>query len=215
MEQKEKSRQSIAFILKCAIDEFAEKGMDFSLNTICKDNSISKGRFYHHFESKDNLLSACVCYSLHHLIDTINAYEVNDSISIKENFHRYYYSIIMHWQQNCNELTVLRYAYSFSNSFFSETALTKIKEHKIMWEQAKREKFLSILHSGHSQLRVNDDNITEIILIMYENTFQILENKMIRAVKNGNKDEIEQSTNDLINYHDAIIDMILYGAIKQ
>lgn len=84
-----------------------------------------------------------------------------------------------------------------------------------MWEQAKRENFLSILHSGHSQLRVNDDNITEIILIMYENTFQILENKMIRAVKNGNKDEIEQSTNDLINYHDAIIDMILYGAIKQ
>lgn len=50
---------------------------------------------------------------------------------------------------------------------------------------------------------------------MYENTFQILENQMIRAVKNGNKDEIEKSTNDLINYHDAIIDMILYGAIKQ
>ncbi len=84
-----------------------------------------------------------------------------------------------------------------------------------MWEQAKREKFLSILHSGNSQLRVNDDNIAEIILIMYENTFQILENQMIRAVKNGNKDEIEKSTNDLINYHDAIIDMILYGAIKQ
>lgn len=215
MEQKEKSRQSVEFIIKCAINEFAEKGMDFSLNTICKKNGISKGRFYHHFESKNSLLSACVCYSLHNLIDIINSYEIDDEISIKENFHRYYYSIIMHWQQNYNELTIMRYAYSFSDSFFSEAALSEIRKHKEMWVQAKKKKILTILHSENGELRIDDNSIAEIILIMYETTFQILENKMINALKSENKNETEKATEALINYHDAIIDMILYGAIKQ
>ena len=215
MEQKEKSRKSIAFILKCAIDEFAEKGTDFSLNTICKNNGISKGRFYHHFESKDNLLSACVCYSLHNLIDGINAFEVNNDLSVKENFHNYYSERIAHWKENGNELTILRYAYSFSDSFFSETALTKIAEHKELWIEAKRNKIRDILHAGNAELRVDDKSITEIILIMYENTFQTLENRMIHAVKKGDEEEVKKTEKDLIDYHDAIIDMILYGALKK
>ncbi len=215
MEQKEKSRQSIAFILKCAIDEFAEKGMDFSLNAICKKNGISKGRFYHHFESKDNFLSACVCYSLHNLIDGINAFEVNNDLSVKENFHNYYNERIAHWQQNCNELTIMRYAYSFGKSIFSETALTKITEHKKLWIQAKREKILAILHSNGTELRIDDESVAQIIMVMYESTFQSLENNLIRAVKSESEEEINKAKKTLIDYHDAIIDMILYGAIKQ
>lgn len=50
---------------------------------------------------------------------------------------------------------------------------------------------------------------------MYENTFQTLENRMIHAVKKGDEEEVKKTEKDLIDYHDAIIDMILYGALKK
>lgn len=214
MEQKEKSKLSVEFIINCAINEIVENGFDFSLNTICKKNSISKGKLYHHFESKDQLIGECVCYSLKCLIDNIKSFELDSSITVKENFHKFYYDRMMHWQKNFNHLTILRYAYAFSNSFLSKEALDNIKNYLELWKQAKREKIIAILNSNNDDLRIDAESIAEVMLVMYENTFQILENKMINAVKLGNEEEIKFYTEDLINYHDAVIDMILYGAIK-
>lgn len=62
---------------------------------------------------------------------------------------------------------------------------------------------------------MNDENIAEVILIMYENTFQTLEDKMLIEIKNNNIIETQKTAKELLTYHDTIIDMILYGAISE
>jgi len=215
MEQKEKSKQAIDYIISCGIKEFAEKGHLISLNGICKKYNISKCKLYHHFSSKEELVCACICTCLENLTQNINCFQVDSTRSAEENFHNYYYERIEHWQQNFNQLTVLRLAYSLGGSIFNEETLKEIGKYRSGWRSAKKTKILEILHSCNCDLRINDENIAEIMLLMYENTFQVLEDKMIHAVKTNNINDINTFTKDLIDYHDSIINMVLYGAIKK
>lgn len=61
MKQREKTKQSCDKILKAAVAEFGAKGYKAaSLNTICRENQISKGLIYHNFKNKDALYLACM-----------------------------------------------------------------------------------------------------------------------------------------------------------
>ena len=215
MNQAEKSVNTITFIINCAIDEFAENGVNFSLNAICKKNGISKGKLYHHFSSKEDLLCECVCHSLELLATSIDDFEVDSSISIYQNFHNYYTEHVMHWCENPNQLIILRSAYSQHKSIFSSESLKKINQYQDIWRKTKKQKFLQILKSNNHKMRINNDVVTDILLLMYENTFQVLEDRMINAVKHNYEQATEKYAKELIEYHDTIINMILYGAVEK
>ncbi len=215
MNQKEKSVNTINFIIECAMEEFAENGINASLNAICKKNGISKGKIYHHFSSKEDLLCECVCHSLEILTTAIDDYKIDNSISIYKNFHNYYAEHVLHWCENPNQLILLRMAYSLHKSIFSSESFKKIEYYQKLWRKTKKKKLLQILHSQNNKLRISDDAVSDIILLMYENTFQVLEDKMINAVKSNDGQTAKAYANALIEYHDAIIYMILYGAFER
>ncbi len=214
MEQKEKSRQTVEYILNCGIKEFAEKGKAVSLNGICKTYGISKGKLYHHFTSKDELLGACICYCLNALADSIDNFEVNHTISVFDNFHNYYSERIIRWQNYPDQLIALRNAYALRGIVFSSESLNNISRIQQRWRESKRDKILEILHSQNNKLRISDENISSVMLLMYENTFQVLEDKMLSAVKEKNEEAISCYSKNLIEYHDSIINMVLYGAFE-
>ena len=59
MTQEERTRISRELILEGAIREFSRHGYaDASINRICTENEISKGRLFHHFQNKEELLEA-------------------------------------------------------------------------------------------------------------------------------------------------------------
>ena len=61
MKQEEKNRRSRECIEEAAIRSFARQGPDnANLNQLCRENGISKGKLYHYYASKDDLLVACV-----------------------------------------------------------------------------------------------------------------------------------------------------------
>lgn len=214
MNQKEKSSQTILNIIDAGINEFAEQGRFVSLNGICQNHGISKGKLYHHFSSKDELLCSCVCYSLDNLRSNIDEFNIDDKLSVKQNFHNYYKDRITHWYENPNQLIVLRLAYSLRNKVFSAESLKEISKYQLAWRESKKKKFLEIIHSKNNDLRMSDNVIADAILIMYENTFQTLEDKMINEMKNNNELATKKTAKELLAYHDIIIDMILYGAMK-
>lgn len=215
MEQKEKSRQSIDYIINCSIDEFARAGRLVSLNSICQNHNISKGKLYHHFSSKDELLCACVCYCLDSLRNNIDSFQVDSSLSVHRIFHDYYSDRMEHWIQFPNQLTVLRLAYVLSQSdVFSEDSLNEIRKHQLKWRQSKKKKILEIIHSNNNKLRMSDDGIADMLLLMYENTFQVWEDKMITASRNNNKEATVKFAKELIDYHDTIINTVLYGVLE-
>ncbi len=214
MNQQEKSLQSVITIIEAGINEFAEKGRLVSLNGICQNHKISKGKLYHHFSSKDELLCACVCYALDNLRTAIDDYEIDSTLNLQQAFHKYYKERIVHWYENPNQLTVLRLAYSLRKKIFSQDSLEEIRKHQDKWRESKRKKVTQIIHSTDDILRIDDKTVADILLIMYENTFQVLEDQMIFYIKNGNDQQIVQASKQLLDYHDTIIDMILYGAFK-
>jgi len=214
MDQKEKSRQTVEYILNCGIKEFAEKGKSVSLNGICKTYGISKGKLYHHFASKEELLGECVCYCLNALADSIDDFEVDYSLPVFDNFHNYYSERIMRWQNYPDQLIALRNAYALRGIVFSSESLKRINECQLRWRESKRDKILEILHSQNNKMRISDENISCVMLLMYENTFQVLEDKMLAAVKEKNEDAISYYSKNLIEYHDSIINMVLYGAFE-
>lgn len=214
MEQKEKSRQTVDYIIHCGIDEFAEKGKLISLNGICRKYDISKGKLYHHFSSKDELLCACVCYCLNALADSIENFEVDGSISAFENFHNYYLDKICRWQKYPNQLIALRNAYTLRDSVFSAESMDKIHSSQLRWRKAKKVKILELLQSNNNKMRINSENVSEVMLLMYENTFQVLEDKMLESVKQKEYNALKQYSEELMAYHDSIINMVLYGAFE-
>lgn len=214
MNQKEKSQNSIYYIIECAIDEFADKGNNVSLNSICKKNGISKGKLYHHFSSKEELLCACVCYALDNLSDDINDFEPDNYLSIEKNLHNYYIERIKYWFENPTHLIILRLGYMLRNREFNEESMAKISKHKQKWDNAMKNKVLMIIHSKNNKLKISDENFAELMILLYENTFQAMESKIVNAVKNNEIENAKTLAENLLKYYDTIILTVLYGIFE-
>lgn len=214
MNQKEKSRQTADYIINCGIDEFAKNGGLVSLNDICKNHNISKGKLYHHFSSKEDLLCVCVCYVLDKLSDDIYGFEININLTVAENLHNFFMGRIEYWIENPNYLTLLRLAYSLNNIIFGEESQNKIALHKNKWTVNRKKQFIYMLENCGKELKINSEHIAEIFSIMYEYTFQDLERKLTESAAKGNPDEICKCSKQLIEYHDMTVSLILYGALK-
>lgn len=215
MNQREKSINSIYYIIECAIEEFADKGSDVSLNNICKQNGISKGKLYHHFSSKEELLCACVCYALDNLATDIDEFEMDDSLRIEENLHDYYAARIRYWHENPTHLTILRMAYVLRRRAFSDESMIKIAQHKQNWDNAMKNKVLEIIHSENNKLKISDEDFAELMILLYENTFQAMESKIVRAVINNETENVKILSDALLKYYDNIILTVLYGIFEK
>lgn len=215
MNQREKSINSIYYIIECAIEEFADKGSNVSLNNICKQNGISKGKLYHHFSSKEELLCACVCYALDNLATDIDEFEMDDSLRIEENLHDYYAARIRYWHENPTHLTILRMAYVLRRREFSDESMIKIAQHKQNWDNAMKNKVLEIIHSENNKLKISDEDFAELMILLYENTFQAMESKIVRAVINNETENIKILSDALLKYYDNIILTVLYGIFEK
>lgn len=88
MNQEEKSRRSREQIILCALQEFSVSGYEYaSLNKVCKNHHISKGRIYHHFENKDDLYLACIAFSYDKMIEHSIIQTEQDGASLEMQFH--------------------------------------------------------------------------------------------------------------------------------
>lgn len=211
MNQHEKSMNSIYFIIECAIEEFAEKSVNVSLNNICRKNGISKGKLYHHFSSKEELLCACVCYALDNLSSDVEEFEIDNSLSIYDNLHNYYVERIKYWHENPSHLTILRLAYVLRRREFTEESMTEIAQHKQNWDNAMKSKVLQIIHLENNKLKISDENFAELMILLYENTFQAMEGKIVRAVMHNETENARKLSEDLLKHYDTIISTVLYG----
>lgn len=214
MNQREKSINSIYYIIECAIEEFADKGSDVSLNNICKQNGISKGKLYHHFSSKEELLCACVCYALDNLATDIDEFEPDASLKIEENLHNYYDARIRYWHENPKHLTILRLAYMLRRRAFSEESMKIIARHKKGWDDAIKNKVLAIIHSENHKLKISDEEFAGMMILLYENTFQAMETKIVNAVINRETENVKILSDNLLKFFDNVILTVLYGIFE-
>lgn len=95
MKQAQKSAMSREYIIETAIAEFNKNGYaKASINSICRDGEISKGKLYHYFESKDMLYFECVAYCFNLIAEHLDKYEVSADNSFEETILEFH----IHWQ---------------------------------------------------------------------------------------------------------------------
>lgn len=92
MTQEERNEVSIEKIIEAAIREFGTYGyQSSSLNRICKDGNISKGRMYHYFADKTQLFFACSKKVFTELVQYMERYQPEPTATLEQNLHDFFH----------------------------------------------------------------------------------------------------------------------------
>lgn len=92
MTQEERNNLSINRILEAAIHEFGIRGYKkSSLNRMCREGDISKGKLYHYFSDKGSLFNACICKIYKEFTAFMEVYHPEPSITLEQNLHEYFH----------------------------------------------------------------------------------------------------------------------------
>ncbi|MDD6567501.1 MAG: TetR/AcrR family transcriptional regulator [Eubacteriales bacterium] len=210
-----KGDKSIEFIINCANEEFAQNGSKTTLNGICEKYKISKGRMYHFFTSKEDLLCNCFKYSLEKVANAINDFEIDKNASLEDNLHNYYNEIINHWLKNPNDIITIERIAKMSQVNFSEKNYLRLKGYKNEWADCVTGKFLQIIKSKKVKMRVNETVIKQIISAMYQQMFLNFSNDLISALKSGNYRLAKEKKKSLLRNYDILIDAFLNGIAEK
>lgn len=210
-----KGDKSIELIINYAIDEIAENGHKVSINGICNKYNISKGRMYHFFSSKEELLYSCFQISLERITKTITDFETDENLSLEKNFHNYYLSIINHWLKHPNEIIVIRTVTRMASYAFSDEYVKKLTDIKNEWAISVTDKFLEIIKSEHKNMRVDTDIANQIISTLYKQLFLTFSNELISALKEQDYVKAKVIKVKLLKYYDILISTFLYGIIDE
>ena len=90
MDQKTKSAVSRTKILDAAVKEFSHIRYEkASINQICRDGGISKGRLYYYYESKEQLYYAAAQRCFSRLGDHVCAFTPQPELPMEENILRF------------------------------------------------------------------------------------------------------------------------------
>lgn len=91
MKQEERTRISQELIIQGAIREFSMHRYEYaSINRLCTDNGISKGRLFHHFQNKEEIYIATVRYCYEALCRHTANFHPTPDHSLETNFHMYF-----------------------------------------------------------------------------------------------------------------------------
>lgn len=99
MEQKLKADLSRTAILEAAVREFGVKPFEkASINQICRDGNITKGRMYHYFDSKDQLYIAAEDHCLSLLGEKLLAFTPNPEKPMEDNILAFFLTWQNFWK---------------------------------------------------------------------------------------------------------------------
>ncbi len=211
MKQIDKNRQSIQAIIKAATHAFAQNDFnEVSLNKICRDNNISKGKLYHYFSSKEDLYYSCINYALSELAADILSFEIDSDKSVFQNLHNYYESGLQHWFDNIDEFVILRTALVT----FSPEEAKNVNKSRLEYYDAIKTKTLEIIHYGNLKDNIDDENLYEIFRMVYENMSIRYINKIIMCIKNGDSDSAHKRIKNLFELYDKLIYIMLNGILS-
>ena len=210
-----KGNKSMELIINYAIDEFAQSGSKASINTICSKYNISKGRMYHFFASKEDLLCCCFEYSLDKISKTIESFEVDPSLSVERNFHKYYINIINHWLKNPNEIIVIKLESKAASLSFTKENKNRIIKKRNEWSDTVTKKFLEIISKKNMKTKIDEEMTNRMVSILYNQLFLTFSNDLISALKDKDYARAKQMKINLLKYFDIVIETFLYGIIDE
>lgn len=101
MKQKKKAALSREQIISAAMEEFSEFGFaKATINSICRNGEISKGKLYHYYESKEDLYCACIEYCYEKIAPHMESFVADTAKTLEENIISYFELWQSFWSEN-------------------------------------------------------------------------------------------------------------------
>lgn len=89
LKRAEKNKKSITEIISAAIRLYSKyASTDISVNELCRENNISKGKFYHYFSSKEDLLMVAASYVIDDICADIEDFDVSPEKPLEDNLKK-------------------------------------------------------------------------------------------------------------------------------
>ena len=185
--QQQKSRETKEKIFQAAKRILQKKGYEeLSIKNICEEAGVSNGSFYHHFKTKDDLLS--------YYIEDPNLLELPDSVAgVREGIIQVY----MNYVRYCQELGVEFMAeyYDTKNQALNASIRTE-RPYPIVTVQTYVE---TAVEAGIVRLNEEiDEFTTDIRMIVIGNVFEW-------CIKHGQADFEGNMSRSLGKYLDAVL----------
>lgn len=210
MKQAEKNRLSTHQIISAAIKEFAQYGyFNASLNRLCRENGISKGKLYHYFESKDELYYQCINFIFFDFSNMLQNIEIDKSKSVFENLHYYYESILNYWTSHPEACLIIKRA----SLMFVEKDFQQVKEGQKKYIMTSKQNLLEITRSGHCNTYVSNDELFEVLKSVNENVFMREIGQAAELAMAGKTEEVQKKKKEIMALYDRMINVLLHGIL--
>ena len=212
MKREEKNRISTQQIKDAAIRLFAKhNSTDISVNELCRDNNISKGKFYHYFASKDDLLMVCASYVIDDVCADIEAVAVSPERPLEENLRDYYASRISYWVAHTDYFVLITLLLNSRDYEFKKRFIPLRNE----FDASLAAKTLEILHAANVKKNISDSELLEVMKLVYDNMFLTDMAKIVDALHAGDTAHAQKLSDDLLDLYTRLIHVLLYGMLRE
>lgn len=211
LKREEKNKISTQQIKDAAIRLFAKhNSTDISVNELCRDNNISKGKFYHYFASKDDLLMVCASYVIDDVCADIEAVAVSPQRPLEENLRNYYASRISYWVAHTDYFVLISLILNSRDYEFKK----RFRPLRAEFDAALSGKTLEILHAANVKKNISDSELLEVMKLVYDNMFLTDMAKIVDALHAGDTAHAQKLCNDLLGLYTRLINVMLYGILS-
>lgn len=101
MKQEQKTQISKEHVIKTAISEFGTYGYAAaSINRICQNGGISKGKLYHHFQGKAEIYYKTIVYCYGAFSAHMQQFHIDETADFESNLLKLYDLFRRFWEQN-------------------------------------------------------------------------------------------------------------------
>lgn len=210
MKRAEKNKKSINEIVSAALKLYAKSGvMDISVNELCRENNISKGKFYHYFQSKEELFEVTAGYVVDDMCRDIAGFNVSPELSLSDNLIAYYSARINYWLCHTDYFMI---AYMLLSSHDYEIR-NKFRPLKDKFDRALNNKTLEIIHIAKCERNIPDSELLEVMKVVYDNMFLNDMYKIVEALLKGDATRAGKLKDDLLGLYNRLIHVLLCGII--
>ena len=212
MKQAEKKKKSRIQIINAAIKLYAYAGgPEISLNELCRENNISKGKFYHYFSSKDELFKVSTNYIISELCKDIESYNVSSAKTIEENFKDYYSQRTKFWISHSDYFMIL-YDIVTNHDYEYKKQFVPLLE---QYRSTLQYKTMEMIHTVNFEKKISDSELFDVIKSVFESMFIKDLYKIIITQRNGYETYAKKLSDDLLDFYSRLINVLLYGIFNK
>ncbi|HIW85260.1 MAG TPA: TetR/AcrR family transcriptional regulator [Candidatus Eubacterium faecipullorum] len=212
MKRAEKNKKSTSEIINAALKLYAKTGsFDISVNELCRENNISKGKFYHYFASKDDLFKVAASYVIDDMCEDIDRFPVSKSASLEENLKNYYAARIDYWLKH-TDYFMLAYMLLSGNDYDFRRQFSPLRA---KFDASLNSKTLEIIYSANVVKSISDNEMLEVMKLIYDNMFLTNMHKIITATLKGDTAHAQKLSDDLLDLYTRLIHVLLYGMLRE